>query len=137
MLARFGYPCPATGFAFDVGRTMLAMEAQKVPVPIPGPDFFIIDFTADKTVALALSRRFRDLGAAVARDIITRGLEESIAYARAERARWALVVGSPGNGSDELLALDLESGGERTLSVAALLDRPEAHFPVFRGGARA
>jgi len=137
MLARFGYPCPATGFAFDVGRTMLAMEAQKVPVPIPGPDFFIIDFTADKTVALALSRRFRDLGAAVARDIITRGLQESIAYARAERARWVLVIGSPRSGPDELLVMDLESGSERTLSVAVLLERPEAHFPIFRGGAHA
>ena len=137
MLARFGYPCPATGFAFDVGRIMLAMEAQKVPVPIPGPDFFVIDFTAEKTVALTLSRRFRDLGAAVARDIITRGLPESIAYARAARARWVLVIGSPRSGPDELLVLDLQSGAERTLSVAALLERPEAHFPVFRGGTHA
>jgi ATP phosphoribosyltransferase regulatory subunit len=137
MLARFGYPCPATGFAFDVGRTMLALEAQKVPVPISGPDFFIIDFTPEKTVALALSRRFRDLGAKVARDIMTRGLEESLAYARAERARWALVVGAPGKGPDELLALDLESGAERTLSVAQVLERPGVYFPLFGGGTRA
>ena len=28
MLARFGYDCPATGFAFEVGRAMLALESQ-------------------------------------------------------------------------------------------------------------
>ena len=37
--------------------------------------------------ALALARRYRDLGAAVARDIIIRGLEDSLAYARQQRAR--------------------------------------------------
>ncbi|MFQ5520887.1 MAG: ATP phosphoribosyltransferase regulatory subunit, partial [Candidatus Methylomirabilia bacterium] len=34
MLARFGFDCPATGFAFDVGRILLAMEAQGVVVPL-------------------------------------------------------------------------------------------------------
>src|SRR5262245_38509128 len=42
MLDRFGYECPATGFAFDVGRALLAMESQGVVAPAPGPDFFII-----------------------------------------------------------------------------------------------
>ena len=66
MLARFGYDCPSTGFAFEVGRVLLAIENQGTAAPQPGPDFFIIDFTADKTRALALSRRLRDGGAAVA-----------------------------------------------------------------------
>jgi ATP phosphoribosyltransferase regulatory subunit len=130
MLGRFGYPCPATGFAFDVGRALLAMEAQGVAVPIPGPDFFIIDFTAEKTAALSLSRRLRDLGASVARDIITRGLEDSIQYAREQRARWVLVVGSERAKAGEVLVLDLDGGTSLTLAVSALLERPEAHFPL-------
>lgn len=137
MLGRFGYPCPATGFAFDVGRALLAMEAQGVKVPLPGPDFFIIDFTPEKTAALSLSRRFRDLGAAVARDIISRGLDESIQYAREQRARWVLVVGSPRTKSGEILVLDLEGGPERSLPLSALLDRPESHFPIFGDKGRA
>ena len=40
MLGRFGYECPATGFAFDVGRALLAMETQGVTVPLAGPEFF-------------------------------------------------------------------------------------------------
>src|SRR6185503_8876143 len=91
MLGRFGYECPAVGFAFDVGRVLAVMDAQGVEVELPGPDFFIIDFT--------------------------RELEESVAYARTQRARHVLVVGSPRTGPDHLLVLDLPDGGERTLSV--------------------
>src|SRR6266508_272152 len=53
MLRRFGYECPATGFAFEVGRALLARESQDKAVFLPGPDSFIIDFTVEKTRALA------------------------------------------------------------------------------------
>jgi len=135
MLGRFGYDCPATGFAFEVGRALLAMEAQGVAVPQAGPDFFIIDFTPEKTVALSLSRRLRDLGAAVARDIITRGLPESLAYARGQRARWALVIGGPKTAAEEVLAIELATGAEQKIQAADLLEAPAKWFPV--GGARA
>jgi len=133
MLSRFGYDCPATGFAFDVGRLLLAMEVQDVAVPLPGPDFFIIDFTQEKTAALALSRRLRDLGASVARDIITRGFEESLAYAARQRARWVLVVGSPKTRGEEVLVQELATGQERVLAASAILDRPAACFPGVGG----
>ena len=135
MLGRFGYDCPATGFAFEVGRALLAMEAQGVAVPLAGPDFFIIDFTPEKTVALSLSRRLRDLGAAVARDIITRGLPESLAYARGQRARWALVIGGPKTAAEEVLAIELATGAEQKIRAADLLEAPAKWFPV--GGAHA
>jgi len=138
MLGRFGYECPATGFAFEVGRVLLAMETQGTAVALPGPDFFIIDFTPEKTRALALSRRFRDLGRAVARDIISRPLEESLAYARQQRARWALVIGDPGAPDAEAVrVLDLDGGGERSVAMAALLESPAGYFPVFGGGGHA
>ena len=130
MLGRFGYECPATGFAFDIGRMLLAMETQGIAVPIAGPHFFIIDFTPGKTAALSLSRRLRDLGASVARDIITRGLPESIAYAREQRARRVLVVGGPKMADGHVRVIDLADGTERDLSVAAVLDAPERYFDV-------
>jgi ATP phosphoribosyltransferase regulatory subunit len=128
MLGRFGYECPAVGFAFDVARVLAVMDTQGVEVALPGPDFFIIDFTPEKTAALSLARRLRDRGASVARDILTRGLEESVAYARTQRVRHVLVVGSPRTAPEQLLALDLPGGGERTLSVRAVLDDPERYF---------
>jgi histidyl-tRNA synthetase len=104
------------------------MEAQGVTVTLPGPDFFIIDFTREKTAALSLARRLRDAGASVARDIISRGLDDSLAYARTQRVRHVLVVGSPRTTDGQLLALDLAGGGERMLAVRDVLEHPERHF---------
>jgi len=147
MLGRFGYDCPATGFALEIGRALLAMDSQGVVAPVPGPDFFIIDFTPEKTRALALARRYRDLGASVARDIISRGLEDSLAHARQQHARWALVIGeaagavggaagaAPGGAAgadpDQVRVMDLAGGGERVVAAAALLADPAGHFTVF------
>jgi ATP phosphoribosyltransferase regulatory subunit len=132
MLARFGYDCPATGFAFETGRALLALESQGAEPRLAGPDFFVIDFTADKTRALALSRRLRDAGAAVARDIISRPLAESLAYARGQRVVWALVIGG-GADADRITVVDLradaEAAGERTVGLSELLADPRSHFP--------
>jgi ATP phosphoribosyltransferase regulatory subunit len=134
MLSRFGYDCPAVGFAFDVARALAIMETQRVTVELPGPDFFIIDFTKEKTAALSLARRLRDLGASVARDIISRGLEESVEYARAQRVRHVLVVGSPRTEPGELLVLELKQGAaERKVPVAAVLSDPVKYFGELGG----
>lgn len=125
MLGRFGYECPAVGFAFDIARALSVMEAQGVAVALAGPEFFIIDFTREKTAALSLARRLRDLGASVARDIVSRGLEESLAYARAQRVARVLVVGSERTRSGQMLVLDLRTGTEQTLDVRAALESPE------------
>ena len=141
MTGRFGYDCPATGFACEIGRAMLAMESQGVAPAPPGATFFIIDFTVDKIRALALARRFRDLGAAVARDIISRGLEDSLAYARDQRMRWALVIGAgageAGGDPDDVRVVDLASGTEWHVAAAELLADPGRHFSAFGSGGHA
>jgi histidyl-tRNA synthetase len=113
------------GFAFDVARVLSVMEAQAVAVPLRGPDFFIIDFTPEKTAALSLARRLRDLGASVARDIVTRRLEESLAYARAQRVGRVLVVGSPRTAAGDALVIDLADGSERAVAIRDILESPE------------
>src|SRR3989449_2942085 len=133
MLGRFGYDCPATGFAFEVGRALLAMESQGVAVLSPGPDFFIIDFTTDKTGALELSRRLRDVGAAVARDILSRPVDESLAYARQQRAGRALVIGEPGAPAGQVRVVSLEEAGEGWVPIAEILADPARHFPGVGG----
>lgn len=125
MLARFGYDCPAVGFAFDVGSVLSVMEAQRVEVPVAGPDYFIVDSTPEKVAALSLARRLRDGGRSVARDIVTRGLDESLAYARRQRARRVLVVGSPRTAPGQMLVLDLADGSERVVEIRRALEHPE------------
>jgi len=133
MLGRFGYECPATGFAFEVGRALLAMESQGVATLSPGPEFFIIDFTADKTGALEVSRRLRDAGAAVARDILSRPVEESLAYARQQRAGRALVIGEPSAPAGQVRVVSLDGSGEGWVPIAEILADPARHFPGVGG----
>ncbi len=137
MLERFGYACPAVGFAFDVARVLSVMEAQGVAVELTGPDFFIIDSTREKTAALSLARRLRDAGASVARDIVTRGLEDSLAYARAQRVSRVLIVGSPRTSAGEMLVLDLKTGTEERLAIRTVLDDPETLLVGGRGARHA
>jgi ATP phosphoribosyltransferase regulatory subunit len=125
MLGRFGYQCPAVGFAFDVARALTVMEAQGVTVALPGPDFFIVDSTPDKTAALSLARRLRDLGASVARDIVSRALPDSLAYARSQRAARAIVIGSARTRDGEALIIDLATENERIVPIADMLARPK------------
>src|SRR5262249_8022109 len=128
MLGRFGYQCPAVGFAFDVARALSVMDAQGVAVPLPGPDFFIVDSTPDKTAALSLARRLRGPGAPVARDIVSRGLPESLDYARSQHAVRALVIGGERTRDGEALIIELATGRERTVAIAEMLKGPESVF---------
>jgi ATP phosphoribosyltransferase regulatory subunit len=141
LLARFGAASPATGFAFDVNRLLLALEAQGVELPVRGPEVFLIDFTEDKTTALALSRRLRDLGIAVCRDIMTRPLAESLAYAREIRATRALVIDHAGLARREVRLVDPATGLEEPypldelMAAAPILFEPAPATPL-PGGSR-
>jgi ATP phosphoribosyltransferase regulatory subunit len=137
MLARFGMPCPATGFAFDVNRLLLALAAQGLEHPVAGPEFFVIDFTDDKAAALALSRRLRELGLAVSRDIMTRPLEESLAYARDIRAGRAIVIEPAPLARGVVRVVDPVAGHEATFVLAELLAEPARILEPAPGGALA
>jgi len=135
MLARFGAPGPATGFAFDVNRALLALAAQGIEPAVPGPEFFVIDFTPDKATALALCRRLRDLGLAVARDILSRPLDESLAYARDIRAGRAVVIEPAGLARGEVRVVDPVTGHDATCSLAGLMAAPGRALEPAPGGA--
>lgn len=119
LISRFGYSCPATGFAFELEKLLLALEAEEALPPVAGPDFLIIDFNPDKGQALKLARFLREQGYAVARDIIQRDLRGSLEYARAEGIGRAIVLGGhlP---PDRLLVVEIGSGKE---------DRPRSGHP--------
>ena len=118
MLGRFGYDCAAVGFAFDVGARAVGHGGAGRRGDAAGPRLLHHRLHA-------ATRRWRcrwpagcaTSGASVARDIISRGLDESVAYARAQRVRHVLVVGSPRARAGEVLAMSLADGSERVLPV--------------------
>jgi histidyl-tRNA synthetase len=98
---------------------------------------FVIDFTEDKAVALALCRQLRELGLAVARDIMSRPLADSLAYARDIRAGRAVVIDAAGLARGEVRLVDPATGQEDARPLAELLAAPGRLLEPATGGVRA
>ena len=117
LIGRFGYPCPATGFAFELDRVLQAVAAEGGTPASAGPAFLIIDFNRDKRHALRVARILRERGYSAARDIITRDLEGSLEYARASGMGHAIILGRTEVPQDELIVKDLASGSEERVPI--------------------
>ncbi len=133
LIGQFGYPCPATGFSFDLERVMAALEAAQALPEAPGPDVLLIEFNPDKRVAHRLARLLRSHGIRVARDIIKRDLEGSLAYARAAAIRWAVILGAGDQPAGALLLHELRTGAQRTMALEifeAAVARGDSPWPA-------
>jgi ATP phosphoribosyltransferase regulatory subunit len=121
LIGQFGYPCPATGFTFDLERVLAALAAAEALPKVSGPDVLLIDFSPDKRAAHRLARLLRDRGFAVARDIIKRELAGSLAYARASATRRAVILGSAEQPPDTVLIHDLATETRSSLPLEAFM----------------
>jgi len=119
LIGQFGFPCPATGFSFDLERVMAALDASRGLPEVSGPEVLLIDFSPDKRTAHRLARLLRERGVTVARDIIKRELEGSLAYARAAAIRRAVILGAAGEPPGTVLVHDLMTGVRHTISLEA------------------
>ncbi len=118
LIGQFGYPCPATGFAFELEKVLAALEAEGILPADQGPNFLIIDFNPDKRQALHIAQALRNKGYAVARDIIRRDLDGSLHYARVSAIPRAIILGLERMPRDALALRDLTAGTETTFSIA-------------------
>ena len=137
MLGRFGTPCPATGFAFDVNRLLLALAAQGLEQRVTGTGVLrdrLHRGQGDRACPLPAPG---ELGLAVARDIMSRPLAESLAYARDIRAARAVVIDPAGLGRGEVRVIDPAGGQELTCPLAELMAAPSRVLEPAPGGALA
>ncbi|WP_304171255.1 ATP phosphoribosyltransferase regulatory subunit [Limnochorda pilosa] len=91
LVARFGRPLPATGFAVGLERLLLALERQGVwgLPPASGPLFITFD-PARREEALAAAARLREGGCPVEVEVSRRDEVAQRGYARQRRVRlWA------------------------------------------------
>jgi ATP phosphoribosyltransferase regulatory subunit len=122
LMARYGCPAPATGFAFNILPLLAALESRPDVVASTGRDFLIFNRKDDRREALGLARALRGQGCTVARDIIRRGLDESLAYARQAGIRYMIVIGDERCQDDEVMLVRVADRTERLMSQAALQD---------------
>ncbi|MBE0598636.1 MAG: ATP phosphoribosyltransferase regulatory subunit [Desulfuromonadales bacterium] len=118
LTARYGYPAPATGFAFNLLNLLFALDKELDAVAGQSSDLLIVQTGVDKQPAQRLARALRQRGYAVARDIISRELPETLAYAQKMNFRHVLINGEH---DGEIRLIRLADGAERRLAFPDVL----------------
>ena len=118
LTARYGFPAPATGYTFNLLNLLFALDRELDAVASPTTDVLIFQSGTDKEQAQRMAHALRVRGYSAARDIIPRGLEESLAYAGQMNYRYVLVLGAAGT-DPELIRL--ADGSRQRLTPAQLL----------------
>jgi ATP phosphoribosyltransferase regulatory subunit len=102
LTAKYGFPAPATGFAFNILALLNALEKRPDVEASKTKDFLIFNIREDKREALEIARCLRGRGYSVARDIIRRDFENSLAYAKRMNILRMMVIGGDYCADDEV-----------------------------------
>jgi ATP phosphoribosyltransferase regulatory subunit len=118
LTARYGYPAPATGFAFDLQGLLFGLDRELEKVAVSHTDVLIFQGGADKQRAQRIAQALRRQGYSAARDIIARNLDGSLDYARRMNFRY-LMLGDAEN--DEIQLIHLADGRRSTIRYQDIL----------------
>ncbi|AJE04487.1 ATP phosphoribosyltransferase regulatory subunit [Geobacter pickeringii] len=102
LTARYGFPAPATGFAFNILSLLSALERMPDVEASKTRDVLVFNLRDDRREALEIAQRLRALGYTTARDIIRREFDDSLAYARRMNILHMMVIGGPYCSDDEV-----------------------------------
>ncbi|MRR57947.1 MAG: ATP phosphoribosyltransferase regulatory subunit [Deltaproteobacteria bacterium] len=106
----YGFPAPATGFAFNIMALLNAAEKRPDVEASKTGDFLIFNKREDRREALELAKRLRRKGFTAARDIIRRGFVESLEYARKMNILHMIVIGAEECADDEVYVVRVADG---------------------------
>lgn len=98
LTGRYGYPAPATGFAFNILALLQAMQRQPELEASTARDFLLFNCRDDRREVLEIAHLLRTRGFTAARDIIRREFADSLEYARRMHFRCMLVIDEAGGG---------------------------------------
>ncbi len=93
LTARYGVTAPATGFTFNVLSLLRALERRPEVEASTTRDFLLFNGGDDRRDVLEVARLLRSRGYTAARDIIRRGFDSSLEYARRMNIRCMLIIG--------------------------------------------
>lgn len=118
LTARYGYPAAATGFAFNLLNLLFALDRELDAVAVESTDVLIFQAGPVKEAAQRAAQALRARGYSAARDIIQRGLEESLDYARRMNFRHVMIIDES---SDDILLIRISDGSQRRLSFQTVI----------------
>jgi histidyl-tRNA synthetase len=116
---------PGIGWALGVERTLLALEAEGVPVaPEAGLSVFVVPLgAAAKSWAIGVVGQLRGQGVAADLAYGDRGLKGAMKAADRSGARWALVVGDRDLDAGVAQLKDLTDGSQVAVPLTDLLEK--------------
>lgn len=120
LLEKYGAKIPATGFAVDINRVIDVLEKEKKGKRDFMTDYIVIDFREDKKIAQEISHRLREKGYKVARDIIKRGLSDSLKYAENMNIEKAIIMGTGDIKEGEAVVKEISTGKEKKVRIEDL-----------------
>ena len=118
LTAAYGYPAPATGFAFNLLNLLFALDKQLDDRAVRQTDVLIFQSGPDKELAQRVAQTLRKKGLSAARDIIPRDLEGSLAYARKMNFRYVMVL-SP---AQDIRLINVMDGSDKSVSYQSIQD---------------
>jgi len=120
LMARYGTPTPATGFAFNILKLLLSLEKQPDVEASKTMDLLIFNRSADRRDALAIATELRKQGYSVARDIIRRDFEQSLAYAKRMNITRIMIIGGEETAADEVCLVRVADASRHTVKKCTL-----------------
>jgi ATP phosphoribosyltransferase regulatory subunit len=118
LTARYGFPSPATGFAFNLLNLLFALDQQLDEAAVRSTDVLIFQSGRVKEPAQRAALALRAQGFSAARDIISRGLEETVDYAHKMNFRFVMIIGEA---REEVQLIRVADGSRKSIPYQTVL----------------
>lgn len=110
LTAKYGFPAPATGFAFNTLALLSALERRPDVEASKTRDFLLFNLRDDRREVLEIAQCLRRRGFSTARDIIRRDFDLSLDYARRTNILRMMVIGGDYCADDEVYIVRVADG---------------------------
>jgi ATP phosphoribosyltransferase regulatory subunit len=110
LTAKYGFPAPATGFAFNILALLSALERRPDVEASKTRDFLLFNLRDDRREVLEIAQCLRRRGFSTARDIIRRDFDHSLDYARRMNILRMMVIGGDYCADDEVYIVRVADG---------------------------
>jgi histidyl-tRNA synthetase len=123
-----GKPTAGVGFGSGLERLLLALEAQKVTLPVEQPKLFwlVAHGDAARDAQWRLLRQIRDAGLVADMDLSGRSLKAQFKIADREKAAVCLVAGESELAAGTVVIKDFASGQQETVPLGEVIQKLKA-----------
>jgi ATP phosphoribosyltransferase regulatory subunit len=121
LTAKYGFPAPATGFAFNVLTLLSALDKRPEVEASKTRDFLLFNLKDERREVLEIAQNLRRKGFSTARDIIRRDFASSLAYAQRMNILYMMVIGGTYCNDEEVYIVRVADNKSIRVSKADLL----------------